>query len=58
VEITVDVWGKPQIISVYQKSKTIWIAVGTYMGRTIETKGSSASAAAKHWQDAARYHGN
>ena len=53
----VKVWDKPHEITVYQKSKSVWIAVGDYMGH-LETKGSSAAAAAKHWQDAARYRGN
>ena len=55
---TVRVWDESQEITVYQKSKTVWVAVGEYMGGRVETKGSSASAAAKHWQDAARYRGN
>jgi len=55
---TVIVWDKPYEISVYQKSKTVWIAVGEYMGGRIETKGSSQSAAAAHWREAARYKGN
>jgi hypothetical protein len=55
---TVRVWDKPYEITVYQKSKTVWIAVGDYVGRSVETKRSSASAAAKAWQEAARYWGN
>jgi hypothetical protein len=57
-EITVQVWGKPQKIVVYKKSKTVWIAVGNYMGELIEAKGSSPTSAAKLWCDAARYRGN
>ena len=55
---TVLVWGKPQEISVYQKSKSVWIAVGAYMGERVETKGASETAAVKHWREAARYRGN
>ena len=55
---TVDVWGKQQTVEVYQKSKTVWIAVVTYMGKRIETKGRSANAAITRWKDAARYRGN
>jgi hypothetical protein len=54
----VKVWDKSCEITVYQKSKTVWIAVGDYMGAQIETKGSSQSSAAAHWKDAARYRGN
>jgi hypothetical protein len=40
-----------------QMSKTVWIAVGDYMGQRIETKGSSRGAAIKRWTEAARYRG-
>jgi hypothetical protein len=55
---TVRVWDELQEITVYQKSKTVWVAVGEYKGERIETKASSESAAAKHWEGAARYRGN
>lgn len=58
ITLTVDVWGKPHEISVYQKTKTIWIAVGEYMGERIEVKGRTESQAARTWQDAARFKGN
>jgi hypothetical protein len=54
----VKVWGKDHEIYVHQKSKTVWIAVGEYMGERIEVKGSSQSSAARAWQEAARYRGN
>jgi hypothetical protein len=54
----VRVWDKPYEITVYHRSKSVWVAVGDYMGRSIETKGSSASSAAKHWQETAHYWGN
>ena len=40
----VIVWGKPQEVTIAQKSKTVWIATGEYMGQRIETKGASQSA--------------
>jgi hypothetical protein len=55
---TVHVWAIPHVITVYQKSKTVWVAVGEYMGERIEVKGSSANVAAKYWVDAARFRGN
>ncbi len=55
---TVYVWEKPQVISVYQKSKTVWIAAGEYMGKPIEVKGRSKSSAIKRWLEAARFKGN
>jgi hypothetical protein len=58
MERVVIVWDKHYKISISQKSKTVWIARGDYMGKSIETKSSSANSAAKLWQDAARYSGN
>ena len=55
---TVYAWDKPYVISVHQKSKSVWIAVGDYMGERIEVKDRSATAAAKRWAEAARYRGN
>ena len=55
---TIRVWDEPQEVSVYQKSKSVWIASGEYMGERLEAKASSESAAVKHWQEAARYRGN
>jgi len=55
---TVMVWDKPHDITVYQKSKSVWIAVGDYMDQLIEVKGLSPSSAAKSWVAAARYRGN
>lgn len=55
---TVQVWDKPYEITVYQKSKSVWIAVGEYMGERIETKDRSDSTAVKRWLEAAHYKGN
>jgi hypothetical protein len=51
---TVYVWAIPHVITVYQKSGTVWVAVGDYRGERIEVKGSSANVAAK-WVEAARF---
>lgn len=58
VERTVHVWDVAHFITVYQKSKSVWIAVGDYMGKPIEVKGSSASSAASAWANATRFMGN
>ena len=50
---TVHVWAIPHVITVHQKSGTVWVAVGDYMGERIEIEGSSANVAAK-WVEAAR----
>ena len=48
---TVYVWAIPHVVTVYQKSKTVWAAVGDYMGERIEVEGSSANVTAK-WVEA------
>ena len=58
VEHTVSVWDRPHQVSSYQKSKTVWIAVGKYHGERIETKGGTESQAVASWREAARYRGN
>jgi hypothetical protein len=52
------VWGKPETVSVYRKSKTVWIARGNYMGKHIEVKARSESAAVGSWREAAAYWGS
>ncbi len=54
----VNVWDKPYEIAVYQKSKSVWIAVGEYMGERLEVKGRTESQALSAWREAARYRGN
>lgn len=58
MEHTVKVWEQPQKVSVYQSSKTVWIAVGEYMGERVEVKGRTESQALSAWREAARYRGN
>ena len=53
----VEVWGKPYEISVTQRSKSVWVASGEYMGDHIQTTDRSPTSAAKRWQEAARYKG-
>jgi hypothetical protein len=53
-ERTVHVWAIPHVITVHQKSKTVWVAVGNYKGERIEVEGSSANVTAK-WVEAARF---
>jgi len=54
----VTVWDERFEIRVYQKSKSVWVAVGEYMGRPLDVTGRSANTAAAHWREAARYKGN
>lgn len=57
MEHTINVWDRPQTVEVYQKSKSVWIAVGDYMGERIEVKGTSRTSALAAWKEAARYRG-
>lgn len=58
MERMVKVWDRDVKISVHQKSKTVWVAVGTYLGHRIESTGRSANSAVVLWVNAARYKGN
>jgi hypothetical protein len=57
-EHKVTVWSQSQTVAVYQKSKSVWVAVGDYMDQSIETKGSSAGSALTAWKNAATYRGD
>lgn len=57
-EHTVQVWNQPCRVAVYQRSKTVWLAVGDYMGQRLEVKGRTESQALAMWREAARYKGN
>jgi len=54
----VNVWGKPIEIAVHQKSKSVWVATGDYMGKRIEAQGRTEGAATKLWRETAQYRGN
>jgi hypothetical protein len=56
--MTVTVWGENYEITVYQQSKSVWIAVGNFEGQEIRVEGRSQSSAASHWQETAHYRGN
>lgn len=55
---TVKIWERPHEVTVYQSSKSVWIAVGEYMGERIEAKGRTETQALSAWREAARYRGN
>jgi hypothetical protein len=58
LEHDVKIWGKTFTVKVYQKSKSVWIAVGDYMGKNISAQDRSESAALTRWREAATYQGN
>ena len=53
----VEVWGKPHDVNVSQRSKSVWVASGEYMGQQIQVTDRTATSAAKRWQEAARSRG-
>ncbi len=55
---TVEVWSKSYNVTTRQKSKTLWIAAGYYMGKRIEVQDRSKATAIKRWREAARFKGN
>jgi hypothetical protein len=57
-EHKVTVWSTSHSVTVYQKTKSVWVAIGSYMDVRIETKGSSAGSAIAAWKSAATYRGN
>ena len=56
-EHIVDVWDEPQKVTLYQKSKSVWVAIGQYMGERIVVKGRSETQAIGQWREAARHRG-
>jgi hypothetical protein len=53
---SVLVSGKPCEITVYRKSKSVWVASGEHNGRTFDVKRSSLTAAESAWAAGAEYH--
>jgi hypothetical protein len=45
-------------ITLVKKSKTVWVAVGNYVGKRIEVQGRSANSATALSRDAAHYRSN
>jgi hypothetical protein len=56
----VKVWDgeDPCEITVVQKSNSVWIAVGTYMGKEVRVEGRTANNASAKWRDTAHYRSN
>lgn len=60
MNLFVRVWDgeEPIEITVVQKSKSVWIASGEYMGQRFSVQGRTANLAAAKWRDAAHYKSN
>jgi hypothetical protein len=53
----VKVWDTPCEVTTHRKSKSVWIASGTYMGESHSTQGQSEGAAVIRWREWATYKG-
>jgi hypothetical protein len=51
--VTVTVWGKHHVVTVYQKSKSEWIVAGQHKDKQIQVTDSGYNAAIKRWREAA-----
>jgi hypothetical protein len=58
MEHAVVIKGKPYTVTTHQRSKTVWVASGGYMGKDISIGARSEQAALGLWRGAARYRGN
>jgi hypothetical protein len=54
----VKVSGKVQEVTVWQRSKSLYVASGQYLNRSVEVTGPSDGQAIKAWIEAARLPGN
>lgn len=55
---TVNVWGKPYVVTAHMKSKSVWVASGDYMGKPISVQDRSEGSAIALWRKTAEYRGN
>lgn len=58
VHRTVEVWGKSYTVNTHQKYKSVWIAVGEYMGEMLDAKDRSEATAIKRWKEKAHAKGS
>ena len=49
------VWGEEYEIRVWQKSKTVWIASGKYMEKSVTAQDRSRNTACAAWANAAKH---
>lgn len=54
----VIVWDKPYDVSVHQRSKSVWVASGDYLGKPVSVTDRTRTSALKRWREAAQYRGN
>lgn len=52
---TVKAYPETCEVHVYQRSKSVWIASGQFMGEQLEQRGRSESAAVRLWKEIAEW---
>lgn len=52
-ELSIDIHGQRCTIQVYLMAKTVWLAVGEYIGERVRTRGTTALNAVEAWRKAA-----
>ena len=55
---TVIVSGEPHSVTVYRRSKIVYIATGEYKGEQFSVEDRSIGIALKRWREAAQYKAN
>ena len=55
MKVNVEVWGEHVEIDVYQHSKAVWIAVGTFHGKRYKVEQPTEDAATKGWIERVRH---
>jgi hypothetical protein len=51
MKLDVVVWGQEIELSLNQRSPSVWVASGSYMGETHQTTGQSPGSAAARWRE-------
>lgn len=52
---TIQAYPETCQVHVYQRSKTVWVASGSFQGKTLQQKGRSEAAALRAWKDIAEW---
>lgn len=52
---TVNAYPETCQVHTYQRSKSVWIATGTFQGETLQQTGRSEGAALARWKDVAEW---
>jgi hypothetical protein len=54
LKVVVEVWGEAVEIDVYQQSKTVWVAAGTFRDKRYKVEYPTEDAAIRRWIEKVR----